>query len=418
VAEIAPFRAWRYDFAGIGAGLSARISPPYDLLDQAGKDALLAESDRNIVAIDLPYAPAKALGPAECYEAAAGTFEQWQADGTLIQEPSPAVYVYHQVFEHAGRSYTRKMFIARLRLESFAAGVVLPHEETFGGPKEDRLALMKATRANLSPVFGLFRDPGGRLAEILSSQVNRPPDARTTLDGVENVIWIMTGADAIDRLVRTFADKQVYIADGHHRYNTALTYRDRLAGEGGGDLPHDHPANYVMLVFGSMDDPGSLILPTHRVLVVTGDLTLAALMDGWSEGLAESSADAADMTIFHGSSGQTLHVRFTNREALRTLEPALSPAWCGLDSAYLHRYLIDELFVRLTAGGNAPRIRYVKDDEEARQIARAERGIALLCRPATMAQLRDVSKAGELMPQKSTYFYPKVVTGLTINPLH
>lgn len=418
MAEIAPFRAWRYDFPRIGENLSSRVAPPYDVLDQQGKERLLAKSDRNVVAIDLPYAPAKALGPPECYEAAARTFENWQADGTLVQEDSPAVYIYHQLFEHDGRTYTRRMFIARLKLEPFSAGIVLPHEETFGGPKEDRLALMKATRANLSSVFGLYRDPEDDLASIFTSHIDRSPDAQTTLDGVQNRIWIMTAGDAVDRLVRTFADKQVYIADGHHRYNTALTYRDWLAGENGGELPANHPANYIMLVFGCMEDPGSLILPTHRVLVETGDLGLAALMDAWSSGCAESSPDVADMTLHHGASGEAKHVRFTNRSVLSTLEPKLSPAWCALDSAYLHRYLIDELYTRVPGRRDAPIIRYAKSESEARRIAETERGIALICEPATMAQLREVSQAGNLMPQKSTYFHPKVLTGLTINPLH
>lgn len=418
MANIAPFRAWRYDFLNIGENLSTRIAPPYDVLDLAGKNLLLAKSDRNVVAIDLPHAPAKALGPPECYEAAARTFENWQADGTLVQEERPAVYIYHQLFEHAGRSYTRRMFVARLELEQFSAGIVLPHEETFGGPKEDRLALMKTTRANLSPVFALFRDPEELLAGIFSSHIDRPPDAQTTLDGVDNRIWIMTAGDAVDRLVRAFADKQVYIADGHHRYNTALTYRDWLAGENGGELPANHPANYIMVVFGSMDDPGSLILPTHRILVETGDLGFAELMNAWSSGCAESSPDTADMTIYYRASDEAKYVRFTNRSVLSILEPELSTAWCALDSAYLHRYLIDDLYARIPGGRVAPRIRYAKSEAEARRIAETEKGIALICRPATMTQLRDVSQAGDLMPQKSTYFYPKVLTGLTFNPLH
>jgi uncharacterized protein (DUF1015 family) len=412
MARIEPFPAIRYDFGRLGAQLSTRIAPPYDVLDQADKDHLLAGSDRNIVAIDLPYIPPKSAGPPECYKKAADTLHAWLTNGTLIREPRPALYVYHQVFTVHGRQYTRRMFIARLRLVPFSEGVVLPHEQTFGGPKEDRLALMKATRCNLSPVFGLYSDPKDEIGTAFHPAVSRTPDAVATLEDVENHVWIETDATAIDRVRAVMAPKKVFIADGHHRYGTGLIYRDFAAQQAGGKLPDEHPAQYVLMVLASMDDPGALILPYPRVLA---HVALDALLAAWKPGAVETPAGQGDMDLFEGRTGRTVGVRFTERGKLKTLAPDRTDAWRALDLAYLHRYLLEELTVPSPIG--EPKIHYVKSEDVARATARDEDGIALLARATPMAQLRAVSEAGDLMPQKSTYFYPKLATGLTINPL-
>lgn len=417
MADITPFRALRYDFRDLQGDISDRVAPPYDILDQADKDRLLAGSDHNMVAIDLPHAPAKSVGQPHCYEKAGQTLKAWIKNATLVREDQPALYVYHQLFHHAEQRYTRRMFIARLKLEPFSEGTILPHEETFAGPKEDRLALMKATHANLSAVFGLYHDPADEVGKAFESYVERPPDAVATLEDVENRVWIVTTDDTIECVVRAFIGKKCYIGDGHHRYNTALSYREWASQQLGGELPAGHPANYVMVVLGSMDDPGSLILPTHRVLVQIDDLTLNQLVAAWAAGCEESSPEQADITLFHGATGRSKPLRFSNRGILASLEPDKSPAWCTLDVAYLHRYLLDELSSAFVGAGGEPNIRYVKAVDEAKRIAKDEHGIAVLCKAPTMAQLREVSEAGDLMPQKSTYFYPKVATGLTINPL-
>lgn len=463
VAEIAPFAAIRYDFARFGGDLSKVIAPPYDVLDQADKDVLLAKSDRNIVAVDLPHIPPKSLGPQEAYDRAAKTMQAWLADGTLIREARPAIYLYHQVFEHAGRSYTRRKFIARVRLRPFADGVILPHEQTFGGPKEDRLALMKATRCNLSPIFGLYRDAENRIGAAFAAIERGKPDATATLDGVHNKLWIVTDAEAISKATAILADKKVYIADGHHRYGTALTYQEfcrvglahqsepagvvhpvrgeevgmahDLRGEEVGTAhptpptraplplpvtgeevgmahPTDHPANWVMFVLASMDDSGCLILPYYRTL---GRIDAATVAKAWSAGTAPATEESADIVLYDGKTKSRTPLRFTHREVLATLAPEECPPWRQLDVAYLHRYLIDELLTKAT--GKAPKVHYVKSEADAKRSAEAEAGTALLLHATPMEHLRAVSDAGGLMPQKSTYFYPKLATGLTINPL-
>lgn len=410
--EVAPFAAIRFDHTRTGGDLSALLAPPYDVLDETDKQRLLAKSDRNIIAIDLPHLPPKSAGPAEVYQRSASRLTDWLADGTLVREPGPAMYLYHQRFEHAGRDYTRRMFIARVRLQPFSHGSILPHEQTFGGPKEDRLALMKATKCQLSPIFGLYGDPQDALGSIFSATASKQPDATGVLNGVENHLWIVTDAAVIGNVVSAMADRKVYIADGHHRYGTALMYRDFVASGPGGSLCGDHPANYIMFVLASMDDPGCLILPYNRALA---DIELSTLLEAWSEGTEPAATDQADMQLYDGRTGTETRLRFTNRDVLATLEPDECQAWRRLDYAYLHRYLIEELLAKKL--GCKVQVRYVKSADAARKTARDERGVALLVNATPMAHLREVSEAGGLMPAKSTYFHPKLATGLTMNPL-
>ncbi len=409
--EVTPFRAIRFDYNKLEGDFSSVLAPPYDVLDQADKDALLSHSDHNIVAIDLPHIPPKSKGPDEVYAQSATLLSQWLADGALVREASPAIYVYHQTFEHEGKTFTRKKFIARVRLHDFSDGVVLPHELTFGGPKEDRLALMQSTKCQLSPIFGLYADPENLVHQALSATVSQPPQATATMNHVLNQFWVVTDTGIIDTVVTSLADKNIYIADGHHRYGTALSYRDWACEQAGGSLPEDHPANYVMFVLASMDDPGCVILPYHRALA---NVNIMQVLEAWQGGVEPTSADDADL-ILHDGAGEVVAVKFTNRAALRKLAPDHVEPWYDLDAAYLHSYLIDDLLQNTL--DSKPKVHYAKSAGQAKRIAENESGVALLVNATPMTHLRAVSDAGGLMPQKSTYFHPKLATGLTINPL-
>lgn len=426
MAEIRPFRAIRY----AARETSALIAPPYDVLDAPDKAALLAKSDRNIVAIDLPHTPPKEAGPESAYAAAATTLAAWQRDGTLVQEAAPAIYVYHQRFTVGGRSYLRRKFFARLRLEEFGAGQVFPHEQTFGGPKEDRLRLTRATRCNLSPIFGLYTDPRDEVAGALQRSIARDPDVRATADGVENLLWIITNAEAIREATRLMNDKAIFIADGHHRYGTALNYRRELTQQRGGLAPDD-PANHVLCVFAAMEDPGAIILPTHRVLADLPDLgaRLALALTADFELLPAETGDAENFAaglgrfgpqaigLYDGAAGRFAVLRPRETDLLNRYEPRRQPAWRKLSYAILHRAVIDEVVTPKFNAGKPPTIHYVKPLADAVAEARQTRGVAFLMQPCTMDELRAVCTAGELMPQKTTFFYPKLATGMVINPL-
>jgi uncharacterized protein (DUF1015 family) len=271
---------------------------------------------------------------------------------------------------------------------------------------------MKTTRCNLSPVFGLYTDPDDVIGQAFASATTDRPDATATLEDVENRLWVVSDPGVVEQVRSAMAPKKVFIADGHHRYGTALNYRDYVAEQAGGSLPHDHPANYVLMVLASMNDPGCVILPYPRVL--TG-IDLDTVLGAWKPGVSLATDSDADMVLYEGASDRHVGIRFTDRAKLNALAPDQSEAWRALDVAYIHCYLIGELMAKSSVG--EPAIRYVKSIEVAKAVARSERGVALLVKATPMDQLRGVSEAGDLMPQKSTYFYPKLATGLTINPL-
>ncbi len=412
--QIRPFQAIRYNFEKYAGDLSPVIAPPYDVLDQADKDALLARDAHNIVAVDLPHIPPKEEGPQQAYLDAQFTLDTWLHDGTLVREARPALYLYHQQFEYQGQTFTRHKFICALRIHAFEEGEVLPHEKTFGGPKADRMALTKETRCNMSPVFGLYTDPENVVGKAFAPVAAGKPDVVASLDGVKDELWVVTDDAVIQKVTAALADKKIFIADGHHRYTTALNYRDHVASMQGG-LPADHPANFVMIVLASMDDPGCVIQGYSRVLGGSG-VTVDALLEAWGPGASACGEADAELTLYDGATKKTTHLRFTNRAVLEKLAPDRHPSWRKLDVAYLHTYLIDKLATEKFGG--APEIKYVKSIKDACAAADAWPGVAVLPRPTPMAQLREVSEAGELMPQKSTYFYPKLATGLTIHPLY
>lgn len=426
--DLRPLRALRYSADRVGRDLSSLIAPPYDVLDARDKDELLGRHPRNIVAIDLPHVPPKSAGPDEVYARAAATLDEWRREGTLVSETAPAIYVYHQQYQHAGRSYTRRKFFARMRLEEFGTGTVFPHERTFGGPKEDRLKLMQATRCQLSAVFGLYSDPGQAVSSLLAVDESRP-DVTAELNGVTNRLWAITDQTIIDALKARMARLPVYIADGHHRYGTALIYRKMLSEKGA--LPPDHPAQFVLVGFCAMEDPGAVILPTHRVISGFDTGKVPAILDALKAGidLQPSSFGGADPETWLPAGGTNdiavyapgpdlVYVgRFSKRAALDTLAADRTPAYRRLDLAYLHDYLLNELVTKQALGGAAPTIQYTHAADEAAKLARESGGIAFVCKPCTMNDLRSVSDAGDLMPQKSTFFYPKLATGLVINPL-
>lgn len=435
MAQIEPFRGIRYARPDI----SDFVAPPYDVLSESDKQALLEKDSHNIVAIDLPHTPPKSAGPDRVYDQAAGALTQWLDVQTLVRDEQPALYAYHQTYSLEGRALTRKKFFARLRIESFGAGSIYPHEQTFGGPKEDRLKLTAATRCNLSPIFGLYPDPANEVSLAVEADIDREPDQRASLDGVQNKLWAITDEATIEQVRELLSAKAVYIADGHHRYGTAMNYRRRCIEEIGEPMPGD-PVNFVLAVLGGMEDPGATIRPYFRSVTgltrVTGEALRADLSDAftWSatrlpsgqEALARSLAAAGPQAFaLHVPADETCAiVAPKDADLLARYEPDRTPAWRQSAYSIFHRYVIDEVLASSASADGGPTVHYHKTMEEAIEAARrgvsetGGGGVAVLMPATTMTQLRDICTTGELMPQKSTYFYPKLATGMVINPLY
>jgi uncharacterized protein (DUF1015 family) len=427
MARIEPFRAIRYT----AGDLSSVLAPPYDILDEEDKADLLRKDDHNIVAIDLPHVPPKSAGPDESYRRAAGEMTSWLDIRALACDARAALYVYHQTYRLGARALTRKMWFARLRLAPLGQGEVFAHEETFGGPKEDRLMLTTATRCNVSPIFALYPDENNAVTERFAPRIDRPPDQSGMLDGVRNDLWIVTDPQAIEQVQQQMAERPVFIADGHHRYGTAQMYLEQQVEDIGEPSPDD-PANFVLAVLCGMEDPGVTIQPYFRAIIPkrsAGADAIAAALEGHfdcrrtdlpsgDEALARqlSAAGPEAMALYLARPGRCLFVTPRRADVLADLAPDHHLAWRRSPYAILHRLVIDKILAE--ACGGAPTIHYHKTMQEAITDARDHDGIAALMPATTMQALRDICLAGELLPQKSTYFYPKLATGMVINPLY
>jgi uncharacterized protein (DUF1015 family) len=434
MVNIRPFTAIHYARQA-ELDLSKVIAPPYDVLDERGKSALVAKHPHNIVSIDLPHLPPKTVGPDAVYQKANITLEAWLNSGVLIQDPRPALYPYMQSYEHNGKIFHRRGFFALVRLSPFGQGHVIPHEKTYANPIEDRLKLMRATRVQLSPIFGLYSDPRNRVTSLLFEKLGRP-EFSGTLDEVKNDLWSVPEAETENKIIDEMGGKPIYIADGHHRYTTALQYQEEMKQKNCGKLPEAHPANWCLFVLIGMQDDGLQILPTHRFIGGLRDFDVQAFIsalkgnfEAMDTGLMGDHVDefvrdvlpkqpAHTFGLFDGKSRKVYQMRLKNLDVLKELEPKHSEAWRRLDVAILQRYLLDEVIQPRFAGGREPIKGYTADpDEIAAQVDGERYQIALLLQSTPLHALEELGKHGEVMPQKSTYFFPKLATGMVINPL-
>ncbi|MHB1156358.1 MAG: DUF1015 family protein [Phycisphaerales bacterium] len=430
--QLHPIAALRFNTAA-NADLSTRIAPPYDVLDEQPKQQLLAGDPHNIVAVDLPVTPPKTVGPASAYEAAGATFRGWVADGTLIRDPQPAIYAYEQSYTHLGRSFRRRGFFAGLALEPFgrAGGGIHRHEMTIQGGIDDRMLLMRATAAQLSPVFGIYHDPQHTITDILGHIIEHSDPAFTGTTGHDNVlhrVWPVTTPETLKNLTAYFRGTDVFIADGHHRYTTALNYAQQHP-----DVPGAQQCLFVLV---AVEDPGMIVLPTHRILTGLQNFTFDKLVAAVEQcpqldihpaehGHAQL-AELADtlptdgnhaVGIFDPASGRCFVVTANDEDPLATLIPDKPECWRTLDVAVAHELLIDRV-IRPRFGGTTIQYKYTADLDEMRRLAEAAPDrLALILQPTRLQQVCDVATAGQVMPPKSTFFFPKLATGLLIHPM-
>jgi uncharacterized protein (DUF1015 family) len=416
VADIQPLRTLRYDTSVAGA-LGDLIAPPYDVIDDAMRAELAGRSERNVVELDLP----------ESYEGAAEALADWREAGVLVQEDEPAMWALRQDYSAPdGGERTRTGFFARVRVEDYGAGRIRPHERTHPGPREDRLRLTRATRANLSPIFSLFPDSSGGARETLGQVTTEEPFAEVTDDeGTRNTLWRVADPDRIAALQGALADAELLIADGHHRYETARVYADEVGGEG------DH--RYVLMLLVALEDPGLLIFPTHRLLTglkedsdkqeaiadtARRDFDLAELSDPRE---LEPPPGNDRVTFGYMDSHFKRPFRFTLKDQSIADEalPGMPEPYRRLDTAVLEAvFLRGALHMSEDDISHLHGLDYSKNlDDAIERVESGEADAGFFMRPTPVEQVREVAETGESMPPKSTYFYPKVPTGLVFNPL-
>src|SRR5262245_7625055 len=360
MADIRAFRAYRYDLGRVGA-LSDVVAPPYDVIDPALQQALYDKSPHNVIRLILIKEEPTDTEANNRYTRSAGILRDLLRDDVLVQDSARGLYAYHQDFEAEGRRFTRKGFLARVRLESFGAGRIYAHEETMAGPKADRLKLFRATAMNLSPVFGLYPDPDGEVMRRLEAVTGRqlPLEAADHL-GVVSKLWPVTDQQAVSAVTGQLGPKPVFIADGHHRYETGLRYLEerRTAGE----VPNDEAApNFILMMLVGMTDPGLLILPTHRLVSglpgLTADRLRAALGQHFqveSVGVGEQGArDCWEMIQADGgqellgfgtvADGVWQTARLTAPQRMAELAAGYSSEWRGLAVSVLHVLVLGSL---------------------------------------------------------------------------
>lgn len=447
MATINPFRGLRYNPESV-ENLADVVTPPYDVIDPAAQERYYQKHPYNIIRLEYGKTYPDDGDNNNRYTRAAADFNKWINENVLDPENEPALYLYEQEFTVDGERKIRTGFICAVKLEPYEKGIVLPHEETLPKHKADRLSLMRACSANFSPIFSLYADPESAVTATLREVSKRLPDASfTDENGEMHRLWVVVDTAAIERVKQLMADKRIFIADGHHRYETALNYRAEREKADPSPSGNPDPAyNYVMMTLVNLYDPGLVVLPTHRLVKNAGENDIAALptriqenflleeyppvsgRDDFKEFLAELSRRGLDPSgrLLHRHAfgiylgGRLYLASLKNENELGSLmQQGKSPAWQGLDVSVLHSLILEKYLgigEELRARGD--HITYSREEEGA--LAAVDRGefqAAFFMNPTLVEEVTNVAGNGEKMPQKSTYFYPKLITGLVINSL-
>lgn len=431
--ELAGFRAITYDPTRVD--LSKVITPPYDVIDPAERARLAERDPHSFVHIDLP----EAKDGGDKYQAAARTLADWQASGVMRRDTSRAIYRYHQMFKHPedGRTITRKGMVAAVKLSPWKDGMIRPHERTLSAPREDRTKLLDATRVHLSQVFATFMDASQEFERLFRVTDGKAPTLQaTTDDGTIHRVWRVADAELIGKLRHHMAQKKAYVLDGHHRYETMVGFRDRLDAEQ--ELMQYSSANFGSMFLVPSDDQGLVVLPTHRIVHGLDGLTREAFLAGVRKyfridvvpGGAKDAAKvrrALSNVIGHVPAVAAVFPGDPDAHVL-SLDPHVDPAAEGieahravirLDVTILHGLVLEKVLkINKAAQEAQTNLRYVKDTQKTLdEIAAGKGQVGLLMNPPTLEQVRVIADLGEVMPQKSTYFFPKLASGLVLQPL-
>ena len=425
MAEIKPFRALRFDTQAAG-NIQQLTCPPYDIISEEQRNQYLKTNEHNVIRLELPRCE-------NHYEEAGSLLHQWEQQGVLKQDEQEGLYIYEEEFQAHGKTMRVKGIICRVKLEEFSKGVVLPHEETLSKAKADRFQLMKATFCNFSQIYSLYMDPQHKTPDKINRLSQGTPEVEMQDgDGVIHRLWIVTDPQEIQEICSDFAQRKLYIADGHHRYETALNFRDdcrkqRIAKEG-------DAVDYVMMMLVDMENSGLVVFPTHRLVrglssfdetavkqacreyFQVEDRTDISTIEGELNALYQQGKKA--FAFYTGEDRWTLLV-LKDMDAVRKLLPQASAATQGLDVTVLHSLVLEKIFgIDKENMAQQINLTYTRDFQEAiTSVEKKESQCAFILNPTRVTEIRDVAAAGEKMPQKSTYFYPKLITGLVMNQM-
>lgn len=423
MAEIKPFRALRFD-TSVAGDISTLTCPPYDIISDEKRQEFLKSNPYNVVRLELP----KGDNP---YMEAGKTLEQWENTGVIKQDKRDALYIYEIEFEAYSKRKSIKGFICRVKLEEFSKGIILPHEETLSKAKTDRFNLMKTTNCNFSQIYSLYMDETRAVANLIDKLSSPKPDIETTDEnGLIHRIWTVTDKADIDMICTQFLQKKLYIADGHHRYETALNYRNYLREKGKGSPACD----YVMMMLVDMLHPGLVVFPTHRMVHSLENFSAERLLQGCSENFEIQNKKGTDNIeqelkkyYNEGKKAFCLYLSgdewnllvLKNKAVLENILPDSSKALRELDVTVLHTLILEKVLgIDKENMANQVNLSYTRSLAKAIDLVKSKKcQCSFILNPTKVTEIRDVAIAGEKMPQKSTYFYPKLITGLVMNKL-
>ncbi|HUL58309.1 MAG TPA: DUF1015 domain-containing protein [Anaeromyxobacteraceae bacterium] len=438
MAEIVPFRGIRYA-ASRGRALGQLIAPPYDLVSQEKRDELLRRSPHNVIHLTMGEERI-GDGPADNkYTRAAEYWSSWLKQGVLRTDPAPALYPLEQSFwAPDGRHLQRRGFMAAVRLHEFREGVIVPHEKTLVAPKADRLELLKAVKANLSPLFGLYRDEAGASARALANAFEGEAVAETDSDdGVHHRLWRTDDPAAVAAVQAVLEPQRIFIGDGHHRYETALVYR-RILEEASPGLPRDGGHHYILMFLCPMNDPGLILFPTHRLIFGLKELSLSGFLErldryftvetlpedlrrpagrAWAVSkLAEHFGRSTAFLMVTAEDKRARILTLRDEADLAEAEAPPNPTLRALDVTVLHAIVLQHVLgLSPRSQENQENLTYVRDAGEAvNRVLSGEHQVGFLLNPTPMWQVEAVGEAGETMPQKSTLFFPRLQSGLVM----
>lgn len=434
MADVRPFRGTRYNSSLIG-NISSVICPPYDIIIPEIQQELYQRSKYNFVRVESNRELPQDTPEDNRYTRSATALKEWIEHGVLITDSAPAIYLYDQYFTHRDKEYRRRSIIANVKLEEWDRGVVRPHEGTLGGPKADRINMIRACQGNTSSILAMYEDKRQSISAVLKQQEKEEPVIRCSGEGEKHYVWAITETAAIKSICRSLINQPLYIADGHHRYESALAYKhERIA-----QLPsitEEEPFNFIMMTLVDISDPGLLILPPHRLVRGISKANLDRLLaklesffalkelplsspDVWQtvEGLL-TAGSAHDTLILFGLSVEHLHMlKLRDSSAASRLMPFFhTEQYKKLMVSVVDHVILEKLLGVDGSGREAVILDYSYEMQKAvNRVLNQEYQLAFLLSPVTVSVVKNIADAGDRMPRKSTYFYPKLPSGLIIN---